>query len=237
SITVGSGAPPAMVPPEGYGTSVLWAVARDTGVRHRLGHLRYTSSVTGGYRLGTGDGTYSVRLVPGAYDILYERDATTSSSGSDDRWVYDVTSSSPLPNGWRVLQENVTVAPGTTTLHIDVPSSALTANLTVDGAPPPAMVPPEGYGTSVLWAVSRDTGVRHRLGHLRHTSSVTGGYRLGTGDGVFSVRLVPGVYDVLYERDATTSSSGSNDRWVYDVTSSSPMPNGWRVLRQCVVFP
>jgi hypothetical protein len=226
-----------MVSSAGYGTSIVWAVSRDTGVRHELGRLSYTTTVTGGYRLTSGDGAIDVRLIPGTYDILYQRDVNTSSSGSGDRWVNPNRTAVPLPSGWRIVREGVVISAGAGALNVDIPSAALLGSITLDGAAPPSTVSSAGYGTSIVWAVSRDTGVRHELGRLSYTTTVTGGYRLTSGDGAIDVRLIPGTYDLLYQRDVSTSSSGSGDRWVNPNRTAVPLPSGWRYLRQCVRVP
>ncbi len=237
SVTVGGASPPMVVPGSAYGTAVIWLVARDTGVRHRIAQLSHTYSTTGGYRLQTGDGIIDARLVPGTYDVLYERGDNVSSSGSGDRWVDRLAASGLMPNGWRIVREGVVIGAGAVSLDVDIPERAIGASIEIDGAAPPPIVPGSAYGTAVVWAVARDTGVRHRLGQLSHTYSTTGGYRLQTGDGIVDARLVPGTYDLLYERGDSVSSSGSGDRWVDRLAASGLMPNGWHPLRECVVLP
>ncbi|MCA9612774.1 MAG: hypothetical protein KC586_08480, partial [Myxococcales bacterium] len=98
---------------------------------------------------------------------------------------------------------------------VDVPTAVWQGRITLDGAVPPTTVPINAYGAASVWAVAQDTGVRHLVGVLRYTSSVTGGgYRRDANDDVIDLRLVPGVYDLLFDRDTSTSSSGSGDRWV-----------------------
>ncbi|MBX3250368.1 MAG: hypothetical protein KF901_24550, partial [Myxococcales bacterium] len=238
ALTLDGAAIPSEVPSNGYGTATVWAVSRETGVRHRLAELRHTNyqSSTGGYRLVVGDASYQTLLVPGVYDLLYERQASVNSNGSGDRWVGRVTPGALMPSGWRVLREGVVIGAGASTLNVDIASAQVSGALTLDGAAIPSEVPSNGYGTATVWAVSRETGVRHRLAELRHTNyqSSTGGYRLVVGDASYQTLLVPGVYDLLYERQTSVNSNGSGDRWVGRVTPGALMPSGWRVLRQCV---
>ena len=119
----------------------------------------------------------------------------------------------------------------------------MTGTITLDGATPPSTVPTNAYGAAAVWAVSQDTGVRHLVGVLRYTSSVTGGgYRRDANDHLIDLRLVPGTYDLLFDRDTSTSSSGSGDRWAGETASSSPLPSGWRRIRsgvrrsRCMVY-
>ena len=87
-----------------------------------------------------------------------------------------------------------------------------------------------------MWAVARDTGVRHALGTLDYTYYVSSGtYRLQNGSGVVDARIPPGVYDLLYTRGASTSSTG--ERSVSRVSASVPLPNGWQLLQACVAAP
>ncbi|MCB9617322.1 MAG: hypothetical protein H6722_33235 [Sandaracinus sp.] len=239
TITLDGATPPSTVPINGYGAGSVWAVSQDTGVRHLVGVLRYTSSVTGGgYRRDANDHLIDLRLVPGTYDLLFDRDTSTSSSGSGDRWVGETASSSPMPSGWRLIRSGVVIPAGASTLNVDIPTASVTGTITLDGATPPSTVPINGYGAGSVWAVSQDTGVRHLVGVLRYTSSVTGGgYRRDANDHLIDLRLVPGTYDLLFDRDTSTSSSGSGDRWVGETASSSPMPSGWRLIRSGVVIP
>jgi hypothetical protein len=96
-------------------------------------------------------------------------------------------------------------------------------------------VPSNGYGTTVLYAVARDTGVPHIIGYLHYIDSTTGGYVLTSGDGMLDANLVPGTYDILYDRDENTSSTGW--RYVSRDSSTEPFPAGWRILRSCVAVP
>ena len=236
-ITIDGAAAPTTVPSNGYGAASVWAIAQDTGVRHLVGVLRYTTTVAGGYRRDANDDVIDLRLVPGVYDLLFDRDRTTSSSGSGEQWVGETASSSPIPSGWRLLRTGVVIGPGTNTLDVDVPTARITGRITVDGAPAPTTVPSNGYGAASVWAVARDTGTRHLVGVLRYTTTVAGGYRRDANDDVIDLRLVPGSYDLLFDRDTTTSSSGSGEKWVGETASSSPIPSGWRLIRSNVVIP
>ena len=64
-------------------------------------------------------GSYSVRVVPGSYDVYYQ-------------WTAGATV--PL-NSLARLQTAAIAATGTTTLDIDVPSAIVTGTPTINGAP------------------------------------------------------------------------------------------------------
>jgi 6,7-dimethyl-8-ribityllumazine synthase len=234
SITLDGAVPPIMMPTDGYGIATIWAVATDTHARHMLGQLRYTSYQSNGYARGTTDDHIDVRIVPGTYDILFDRDVTTSSTGSADRWVSSTLGETPIPSGWRLLRSGVVVPSGASSLTIDVPSRALAGNITIDRTTPPIQVPTDGYGVASLWAIARDTGARHLLGQLRYTSYQSNGYDRGALDDLVDVRMVPGTYDILFDRDTTTASNASGDRWVSSTLGETPIPSGWRILRTCV---
>ncbi|MCZ7684883.1 MAG: calcium-binding EGF-like domain-containing protein [Sandaracinaceae bacterium] len=175
-------------------------------------------------------------VVPGTYDILYRRGYDYSTS-SGQEWVDPTDATDPFPNGWRVLRSGVVIAAGASTLSLDIPSSVVTGPITLDGSSPPAALPPGYYESVTLYAVSRDTGMRHILGYLRYNYvSGSPGYRLDARDGTLDARLVPGIYDVLYRRGYDYSTS-SGQEWVDLTDAADPFPNGWRYLDRCVAFP
>src|SRR5690606_25174308 len=111
-----------------------------------VGVLRYTTTVAGGYRRDANDDVIDLRLVPGTYDLLFDRDRTTSSSGSGEQWVGETASSSPIPSGWRLIRSNVVIPAGASSLTVDVPTTTWLGNITVDGAAAPTTVPSNAYG-------------------------------------------------------------------------------------------
>jgi hypothetical protein len=112
---------------------------------------------------GFDDDTYSVELVPGVYDIVYE--VTTPTDG--------------IPkNTHAVIVEDVSLM-SSGGLDIDVPMITVSGSRTVNGQ---AVAAP---GSGILYFVDPITGDRASLGSLEDSS--------------YSVELVPGTYDVLYE--------------------------------------
>jgi len=171
--------------------------------------------------------------VPGTYDIHYRR-GWTFSTNSGDRWVNLTDDQSPYPNADRLLRENVVIAAGSNTLDVDIPTARVTGDITLGGAGLPASVASKYNWEATLYAVARDTGLRHTLGQIRYGYS-SGVYALVAGDDTYEVTLVPGVYDIHYRRGWTFGTS-SGDRWVNLTDDQSPYPNADRLLSSCVAL-
>jgi len=164
--------------------------------------------------------TWTSKVVPGVYDILYEREYQSSSN-----LVYDTDPTDKIPHGLRVLQSNVTLAPGANNLVIDIPSSAITGSITLSSLPLPAT---NTYGISTsMYLRSRDTGAWHELSYFSYN---------GAGNTLYgptwTSKVVPGLYDVLYEREYQSSSN-----LVYDTDPTDKIPHGLRYLGVCVNVP
>ena len=183
-------------------TITFWAVAKDTGVRHGLGYFQYD------YSSHNLEGPYVThRLIPGIYDILYDRYASSRSSAS-----------SVAPYGERILMSDVVITSGQNTLDIDIPSTKLTLNFTRNGAPLPATS--NDSSTVTFWAVAKDTGVRHGLSYFQYD------YSNHNLEGPYNTdRLIPGTYDIVFDRYASSRSS-----------ASSVVPYGQRVLIKDLVI-
>ena len=104
---------------------LLYAVAKDTGVRHRIAFWYWSSNQLWMKK--------AERLIPGTYDILYRKGETTTDSG----YVYRTEADDIGPNGVRVLQTNM-IIDGANHLNIDIPQGYLTLDITLDGAALPA---------------------------------------------------------------------------------------------------
>jgi hypothetical protein len=180
----------------------LLAVSRDTGAQHYLTRWEYD------YSTDVLEGPYDTHfLIPGTYDILYERYPNTRSSTSN-----------LAPYGRRILQSGVVISGASQTLNIDVPMTELTLNITVDGQPLPATHPDNTQFR--LMAVARDTGAQHYLTRWEYD------YSTDVLEGPYDTHfLIPGTYDILYERYPNTRSSTSN-----------LAPYGRRILQSGVVI-
>ena len=189
-------------------THLIYAVAKDTGVRHLISSFYWYS--TGMYR---NDAT---RLMPGTYDILYRKGETSTDSG----YVYKTEASDIGPNGVRYLAKDIVFTGGN--ISLDIPDAPLTVSLTLEGAPFPATG--DDNTTHLIYAVARDTGVRHLISSFYWYS--TGMYRND------ATRLMPGTYDILYRKGETSTDSG----YVYKTEASDIGPNGVRYLAKGIVF-
>ncbi|MBI5535696.1 MAG: hypothetical protein HY898_23395 [Deltaproteobacteria bacterium] len=199
-------------------TAFFYLRSKDTGVLHAVRHLWYTSS--GGPWPTSGDHTFS--MIPGAYDLVYRRGWSSS-----DGIVSENLAQDKLPNGFRVLQENVILNQGSNSLVFDLTQSMLGADLTLDGKPLPSGANPSS-DTMFVYLRSRDTEVLHGLRHLWYTSS-GGPWPV---DGAHARSVPPGLYDLIYRR-----GWNSSDDTVGENVTSDKLPNGMRVLQRCLQVP
>jgi len=127
-----------------------------------------------------------------------------------------------------VLQKGVVIAPGTNVLNIDLPTADVRGKITFNGGPLPTTS--TGGSTGGLYLVAQDTGAEHYI------DSIT--FQLGSGTynlyspTTFSTEMLPGVYDLRYERLYDNqynfvSATSPTDNWV----------NGRRVPQACVSIP
>jgi len=113
---------------------------------------------------------------------------------------------------------------------VDLATARVVGSVTLDGGALPA-TQPGSDGDVTFYARARDTGARHSLGYLRYRYTAPGVYALYDTDGQLDTRLLPGVYDILYYRNY----SSSND-YTYTDDPDDPYVNGYRVLRESVVI-
>ena len=123
------------------------------------------------------------------------------------------------------------ITAGDRTLDVDVPAVTLGAPITLEGAPPPARLAASYAGGFSLMLISRDTAQRHFVAHVSYSGSTS---TLQAGTGVADAVLLPGTYDLVYERG---HDDGSEAYWPYVSRQSSPseLPNGYEVLQGCVL--
>src|SRR5207245_393273 len=129
TMTLNGGALPATY--TDYTGADFYLIAKDTGIRHYIGGFRYNYQSPGNYVLASN--TYSARLLPGNYDLVYSRNCspTTGCFNNVD------ASLGPMVNGYRVLTANLTISGANQTLNIDVPVSNLMGDMTLNGGPLP----------------------------------------------------------------------------------------------------
>jgi hypothetical protein len=212
NITLG-GQPLPANDPYTYQTQIFLK-SRDTGARHLYSYFDYTGINSALY-----GPVSTTKLIPGAYDVVYDRDwdPTTNQVGETD-------AADPNPHGMRVLQSNVTLAPGANTLDVDIPVAAVATTITLGGQP----LPPNDVYTyqTQLFLRAVDTGAWHLLAYFDYT-----GINNALYGPVATTKVVPGVYDVLYARDwdPTTNQVGQTN-------AADPNPHGMRVLQSGVML-
>ncbi|MEZ4461771.1 MAG: hypothetical protein R3E66_19020 [bacterium] len=189
-------------------THFLYAVAKDTGVRHLISAFYWYNNA-----LVRDDST---RLMPGVYDILYRKGETSTDSG----YVYRTDAFDVGPNGYRLVKKDV-VFTGSP-LAVDIPNAALNLTISLDGSPLPATG--TDSTTHFIYAVAKDTGVRHLISAFYWYNNA-----LVRDD---STHLMPGTYDILYRKGETSTDSG----YVYRTDAFDIGPNGYRLIATDVNF-
>jgi len=202
-----------------YDGGNVYLVAKDTGAKHGLNSYSYWYSA-GNYVLHGAD--YSARIIPGTYDLVYERYWDKTSD-----FVTMTDAADTQINGRRVLQANLVIAPGTSTLNIDIPVGTVSGHITLGGADLPATY--KNYDGGNLYLVARDTGAKHGLNSYSYWYSA-GNYVLHGAD--YSVRMMPGTYDLVYERYWDKTSD-----FVTITDSADTQINGRRIIKAGVVIP
>ena len=216
-----------------YENGVILARARDTGKLHRLALLDWTRfGSSPNYTRSTGSDQINTTLVPGAYDIVYQRGYQTSGDYVSQRQLTPTLD--PVVNGYRVITENVIVAGASQTLNVNITFSVVTGTITQNGAALPMTTP--AYENGVVWARARDTGKLHRLALLNWTSGGSSpNYTRGMTADRINTSLVPGPYDILYQRAYQTSGDYVSQQQLSPV--ADPVVNGYRVIQACVLVP
>jgi hypothetical protein len=206
-----------------YTGGSFYLIAKDTGVSHLIGTFRYAWQSGSTYSLASS--TYSARVLPGAYRLVYGRGCSATSS-CDSR--VDASLGAQV-NGYRVLAENVVVSGASQTLDLDLPATNLTGTMTMNGGPLPPVHSDYTGGSFSL--VAKDTNVAHLVAAFRYTWQSGSTYVLA-GD-AYSGRVVPGAYDLLYSRgcDPKTSCDSRVD------SALGAQVNGYRVVNRCVATP
>jgi hypothetical protein len=226
TITLNGGAMPGTLTQPTSWDVDLYAVSRDTGARHPIAFVEYVYQSSGTHTLRAGSDTIATRLVPGVYDILYRRGET-----STEGLLSLTPASDPFAHGLRVLGSGVVIAPGNNTLNVDLPSSRVTGNITLNGAALPATLTQPTSWDVDLYAVSRDTGARHPIAFVEYVYQSNGAHTLRAGSNAIDTRLVPGTYDILYRRGET-----STEGLMSLTPPSDPFAHGLRVLISGVVI-
>jgi hypothetical protein len=141
----------------------------------------------------SGDGGYSVNVVPGSYDLYYSKDNT-------------VPAATPANQLAKLRSGVVVTRNGTTLLDIDVASTLVMGTLKINGAPAAA----GNSGIVTLRSADGDKAVI-----------------ASTARGTFSVRVVPGRYDLYYTRTASPANT----------TTAAPANHAARLQTGLVLAP
>ncbi len=229
-VTQNGGAMPLVS--DAYENGVVWARAHDTGKLHRLALLDWTRN--GSYpsytRTATSD-EINTALVPGVYDVLWQRAYQTSGDYVSERALSPTAD--PVVNGYRVLVEDVAIGGSAQVVNVDVTSVPVSGVITLNGATLPLVS--DAYENGVLWLRARDTAKLHRLALVDWTRN--GSYpsytRTATSDH-FASTLVPGAYDLLWQRAWQSSGDYVSEQTI--APTADPVVNGYRVLQACVLL-
>ena len=234
-----NGATLPMTTPD-YQNGSLWARARDTGALHRLKLVNWRTGTGGSYpnymRSADAD-QYATLLIPGTYDLLWER---AYGDASPEPYV-DAQARSPyadpVVNGFRVVQTGVTIGGASQTVNVDLGVTEVSGTITQNGATLPMTTP--DYQNGVLWARARDTGALHRLKLVNWRTGAGGSYpnymRSADAD-QYTTLLIPGTYDLLWERAYGDASPEPYVDAQERSPTADPVVNGFRVLRTGVVI-
>ena len=198
-----------------YGDGTFYLRSRDTKSLHIVGTVKYSSS-GGTYKLY--GNTFDIRIVPGIYDLVYKTYTTSS-----NLYVSRInTRNTTVPAGFRVLQEGIVISQGQNLMDFNVDSATVKGEFTLNGQPFPATA--NYYGDGTFYLRSQDTKSLHIVGTVKYSSS-GGTYKLYGN--TFDIRIVPGMYDLVY-KTYTTSSNLYTSRIN---TRNTTVPAGFRVLK------
>ena len=203
----------------GYG--YFYLKAKDTGYLHQVTNLQYKYRSTGRYTLIRDN--FSTRVTPGTYDLIFVR-GLYNGKISQAHSQYDV-----LPNAYRVLKSNIQIPKGSYTLNIDIPTSAVSGKVTLNGSPLPKDLRSSSSGYGYFYLKAKGTGYLHQVTNLQYKYVSTGRYSLIRDN--FNTRLTPGTYDLVFIRGLYNGKI-SQAHSQYDV-----LPNAYRVLKSNIQIP
>ncbi len=179
------------------------------------------------YDLQPGSTRFTQSIVPGIYSVLYAR----GWSSSPNLVVFATPASEPLPYGYHLLQQHVAVAAGAQGLAVDVPSTVVGVNVTLNGAPLPSTTDAEEMQVEL---VDESTQATVQLLGPRwiQDSQNFDQYDLQAGSVPFFQTLIAGPYSVRYARGWTTSPDV-----VFATPTTETLPYGYSILAQHLEVP
>ncbi len=199
-----------------YDGADVYLVAKDTGAAHHIGGYRY--SYSGGSYVLT-QNYYGGKVLAGVYHVLYRR-YWDREYNSVSRTTVDKSHVA----GYRLLASDVTLAPGSQTLNLDVPVIVIAGTITLAGQPLPATN--TDYDGADIYLLARDTGAAHHVGGYRY--SYSGGAYVLTPN-YYGGKVLDGGYDVLYRRYWDRQYNT-----VSRTTSDKTHVAGYRLLEGCL---
>ncbi|MBK9259650.1 MAG: hypothetical protein IPM54_07390 [Polyangiaceae bacterium] len=211
TITLGGMPLPSM---SYYSGATFYLKAKDTGALHSVAYFNYSG---GNYSLN--GPTWTASILPGNYELWYRKNWDSTYNTVSTTSVGD-----PNPNGMRILDANVTIAPGANTLDINVPITGLSGSITLGGQPLPPM---SYYSGATFYLVADDTTAMHSAAYFNYSG---GNYSLNGP--TWTSSLLPGVYDLVYRKNWDSEYNTVSATSVGD-----PNPNGMRMLGTCLTVP
>ncbi len=199
----------------------LYLVDRDTGSRQLLHSVDFQYQGGNPYTVAASVKLYASTVLPGTYDLLYARGI---SSWDPTPTVYYSYETDNYADGYRYLQKNLVIPPGTTTLDLDLPSAKLAGTIKLNGADLPTSTGGSNIG---LYLVDRDTGARQLIHSVDFQYQGGNPYTVAASDKKYATTVLPGTYDLLYARGI---SSWDPTPTVYYTYPSDNYADGYRYL-------
>ena len=204
TITLGGQALPAQ---SFYGGSTFYLKAKDTGAMHSVASYSYSGA---NYTLY--GPTWTASIIPGNYELWYRKNWD-----SQYNTVSTTSMGDPNPNGMRMLNGNVTLASGSNTLNIDVPTATVNGAITLNGQALPAQ---SFYGGATFYLKAKDTGAMHSVASYSYSGA---NYTLYGP--TWTASMIPGNYELWYRKNWD-----SQYNTVSTTSMGDPNPNGMRML-------
>ena len=170
----------------------FWLRAHDTGTLHGLHTINFSFQSGSPDYLRTTSAEFETLMPPGNYDLIYARGHTSSGE------VIEPHDEEVIPFGFRVLQEDIDLSPGSNDLDIDISTAHLSGTVTLDGQTLPEESPRSH--DMHFWLRAHDTGWLHRLVSISYSFQSDSPDYVRTDETDFEALLPPGDYDLIYTR-------------------------------------
>ncbi|QDG53173.1 hypothetical protein FIV42_21225 [Persicimonas caeni] len=174
----------------------IYGIEKQTGVWVQL--ARYNNPSNSGGSLST-----TTKLMPGVYDIVYTTDSTDQRLGLTTSY-YDIPASTVI------LQHDVVIPAGSSTLSVDVTPTPVNVNVTFEGQDPEVTDP---YYAFSIYGIEQETGVWVQLARYNNPSNSGGSLSTTT-------KIMEGTYDIVYTTDSTDQRLGLTTSY-YDIPAGT----------------